>query len=295
MNTGEIQLGELLRKIFFAIKRNIIVFIITILLVVMAGGAYAFMRAPTYTAQNRLHYGVVPTQDNYSANQLTARYFKSIATFCRQGRVADRADFYYSYYLLELEGNPDLTVNEFFTWIERAEALTEVDRYNNPTEYQKYEKYKFDKEILQHYLTEPPHYIKSENIISKTLGGDKEENYTIVVGYTDKNKISAEVKTSFIIEAVKLEANYAIDEDGNPIKYFGDFTINVIDYGPNGATYSDMSKKQIISIAAVLGVALACIVVYLVTISNHTVTEKEEVERITGSNILSYISNKGVR
>lgn len=297
MNTGEVQFGDILRRIYTALKRNIIVFIATILVAVAIGGVFAYTRTPVYTAQNKLHYGIVPPENddsfNYSANQYTARYYNSMITFCTQSKVADRADYYFTYYVLEKDIEPTLTKEEFFAKIERAEALTDADRITNPTEYAELIKYKFTKEKLQQYTEQAPKNIKAENISSVGFGTKEDPNYTIAVSYSDTNKVVAEYKVAFVIEAIKLEFNYGIDELGNPVKYFGDFTINVIDYGANAATKINMSTKQIILISGVLGLALACLFIYIITASNHTITEKEEIERITGVNILSYISNKG--
>ena len=54
---------------------------------------------------------------------------------------------------------------------------------------------------------------------------------------------------------------------------------------------SDMSTMKIVIIAAVLGVVLALMTVYILRISDNTVKSKEQLEELSGANVIAYIEN----
>ena len=58
---------------------------------------------------------------------------------------------------------------------------------------------------------------------------------------------------------------------------------------------ADISKKNIVLIAALLGAAVAVAAVYLVYALDNSVSEREDLEYITGTKVLGYIKDQEVR
>ena len=60
-----------------------------------------------------------------------------------------------------------------------------------------------------------------------------------------------------------------------------------------GAPVPDVSKTKIIVIATLAGVALAVVVIYLISILDNTVKTKEDLEEATGVKLLASVSKIG--
>lgn len=114
---------------------------------------------------------------------------------------------------------------------------------------------------------------------SKSLG-----NFAINVSYTDPNYTAAIEKSKLVILAAEREAKFT--------SYFGSWRFVLTDLGLVSAGNIVTRAKEVFT-AGILGVLTALVVVYAITLLDRTITEKEELEAITGADLLAYISNGG--
>ncbi|MDY6367138.1 MAG: hypothetical protein SPL13_01275 [Clostridia bacterium] len=258
-NEKGMGLGELLNRAFVAIKRNIILVLAIILIFAAGGFVMANLRKPLYTASERVSYQA----GSDDASDVTSAYFQTVVGFCSSGSVIDRANFYYDYY-----------VNHGYQNV--ASLLEDI---KNATE------------------GDDLYYDESKIAATKWITRDKvgviasngnEESYIITIRYTDTTVNAAYDKVKIVLTAIENEVNRT-DARGEGLYFRVHITIS--DYGYMGAS-SDWSKSRIITIATVIGVIVALLAVYFINLSDRSIKEKREIERITGTSLLAFIEDQ---
>ena len=73
------------------------------------------------------------------------------------------------------------------------------------------------------------------------------------------------------------------------------YIAELVDSEEDVVVTADISKKNIVLIAALLGAAVAVAAVYLVYALDNSVSEREDLEYITGTKVLGYIKDQEVR
>ena len=252
MEQESLRLGELIHRAYVLIKRRIVLVLAIILIITVGGIAVAYIRKPVYTASEHI---------SYKANgNMTAQYFQSVVEFCDKGCVIDRANFYYDNYVKS--GNKYDSVDKFINDIQHLE-------------------YDATKKIEKKYIT-------SDKVsVSASLPTSSSISYIFTIKYTDPNKNAARDKVLILFEAVKEEVNI---KSGVNNKYFG-VDIILADLGTESIS-SDWSKSNIVILSFAVGVIVALLSVYIINIADNTVKEKEEIERLTGTDLLAFIDDQ---
>lgn len=261
----ELQFGELLRRIGISVKKNWLILAVAIVLFTVAGIGYAYYRKPVYTARQNAVYSAKLDPSSTSLNDytITLNMIDTFVDFCDEAVVLERANFYYDGYknsAIELEGLEAY-----------VESIRETDTYGGS----------YDGE---EYIT------PSDVSVTASSYTDSNVSFNIVVKCNDKAAEAARVKVKLLVLAIDSEAHVPADSDGlGEYKYFGAY-VSLEDYGYIGSTV-DMSKTKIVIIAFILGVVAGLLAVYVVCLVNRTVREKSELEAITGTAVLAFISN----
>ena len=258
-NEKGMGLGELLHRAFVAVKRRIVLVLAIILIFAAGGYTIGTVRKPLYTASERVSYQAI-SDDSVD---VTSAYFQTVKDFCRSGKVVDRANFYYDYYVRRPYDN----VGQL---IEDIKNATE----GSPLYYDETKR------------VDTPWIVRSKVGVSSSSG--KEESYIITIKYTDSTVAVARDKITILLAAIQNEVKLT-DENGEGVY----FRVNVIikDYGYMGAS-SDWSRSKITTITTVIGIIVAFLAVYLINLTDRTIKDKREIERITGISLLAFIEDQ---
>ena len=132
-------------------------------------------------------------------------------------------------------------------------------------------------------------YIRS-NLVSTSVKNESDAFY-FTVSYKDGSSQGARDKLAIIDLAINQESNGGLTEGAHTEEYFNGIKISIIP-STDPSIASDTSKKVIVLVAALLGVVVAAIVVYLRQILDYTVKERSELEEITGRPVLAFIADR---
>ena len=286
---------SLIRRILFAIKKNLIMILIIVIVATSLGLGYAYIKKPNYTASIRVNFNV---DGNTTATINEMRlYIDTIVDFCGQGVVIDRANAYYLEWIekyQEIYHEKEKTIEDFYK--DFATPIKEVSYKQNG----EIEKIEYN-EIFNKY--ERPNSnaqgtLKDENFLSvgaistKTAKSDQDAtNWVYAVNYTDANQSDAFEKLHILVLAYKHELYWDSNLGANGLEqYFTGLYVNIDSLGVDGVE-SDVSKTRIAIMSFCLGVVLAFFVVYIKGLFDNTVKDKEELEILTGTEILGCINN----
>ncbi|MBO4594767.1 MAG: hypothetical protein J5697_03605, partial [Clostridia bacterium] len=109
--------------------------------------------------------------------------------------------------------------------------------------------------------------------------------------YKDGSSQGARDKLAIIDFAINQEINSGFTDGAHTEEYFNGIKIS-INPSADPSIASDTSKRVIVLVAALLGVVVAAIVVYLRQVFDYTVKERGELESITGSPVLACIADR---
>lgn len=264
---GEVG-GSTIKSMLFAVKRHLILVLAVILFCTACGLGYSFIKKPNYTASEEVIYVAEDADGQASKFNDMRTYFNTVVDFIDEGVVVDRANYLYSQYDIKVEDskNSDYTLDDFIKEIDSFNTL-----FNNNKE-------NFKPDDLDNY-------VKQSNVsFSAVVETDETDNYVFSISYTDPDKELAALKAKIYVEACKAELATG--------EYFKGLTVNIISLGASGVK-SDVSKVNITLIGFLVGVVIAAVAVYVINLLDNTVKTKEEIEYITGANVLSYIEYEG--
>ncbi len=276
-----LQQNDSVRRILFAIRKSWILIILIVALFIGGGFAYSRLRKPVYTASQSVIYKAMPKKGSSGASegdaQITYQYLSTVADFCDEGCVVDRANFYWEKFVEYRAKDPALTMTNF---VEMIKAATEGDDL--------YYTYSTDKSGKTYFLGERIKVASSKN------GGGGDVSFKMTLSLTDSNRDDAVNKVKLLVEAVNQEAvalKQGAEPDSENYKYFY-VKVHLLDCGSAGVS-SDINVTRILTVFAIIGLAVALVVVYLKNVLNRTVRDKEELEFLTGTNVLSFIEDQG--
>ena len=102
-------------------------------------------------------------------------------------------------------------------------------------------------------------------------------------------------KVKILILAIDVETRSTVVIDGvERSKYFAGVISEIIDLNTISIE-SDISKVKILLVAALLGVIVAAVIVYMKVAFDKSIRSKEELEEIIGVDLLSYIDKQEVK
>lgn len=257
--------NNILGEIMFRIRENLILIFLIIALSIGAGFAYYKLQKPIYTGSEMLNYmafydNAKDTDNASGAMNLMSVYIDTMTDFCTTGVVLDRAEYYYTEYL-----KSDKDIEEFIT-----EAKTGA--YND-----NYDPTNVSKRV----------YFNASNVSSSILSHDDEtqESFIIVISVSDASPERARELTRFFA--------LAIDQEGRD--FFTGVKTYVYELVKNTAGVSTTTEGSLVKSLAIfvlVGLVISCLIIYLKVALDKTVKDKEEIERMTGVDVLAYIEKQ---
>lgn len=266
--------GITIRAIFSAIKRNLILILLIIAVAIGSGFIYLHFKTPHYTASSMVLYEGENANDSSEVNDYNINYLfiSTVVDFIDEGVVVDRANFYYNLYR-----NSKAMHGEKYTVNDYIKEIRRTDPYDAET-----------------FVP-----IKEDHIVKQNISVDAEIDitetvkYYFMVNYTDVNANDARDKVRLLILAADLESNEKVTiNNKESYKYFDGVNGRYREYNPEDVPLpikSDVSKKKTLLLSAVLGLAIALVVVYVKTATDNTIKEKEELEQLVGADVLAVI------
>lgn len=287
IRNGEKKGGISLAEILHVLRSHILLILIITLLFAAGGFLYARNKKPVYTASVPVLFSVQVSADGefdrVSSVNYMRKYMDTAAGICEKGIVLDRANVYYHFYK-----ESGKTIDEFMTEIKGAytpsvkESRTEIPGFEV--------KVGTDTTLLDKYRNK---WLTSSNI---------------EVGYTDSES-DAELEINFSLSAKSENATMAremayiytlaADFSLNCVLNFNDASsgittaglINLVQNSSGIGVSSNASTKKPIIIAAVLGLVISLAVIYVIYVIDNTVKSKEQLEALSGANVIAYIED----
>lgn len=270
--------GSLIEEILFAVKRYFTLIVVIVLLCSACGLGYSFIKEPNYTAYEEVIY--IASAENGAGTatdvNIMDSFYNTILDFCDEGVVVDRANFYCHHFYNSAEELTLSAVDEFLYDVE-LEFPYNVETTKVP---------------LETYIS------KNAVSVSVAVESNNQNEYAFAIGYTDKDVNEAIIKARIYVEAFKreLQANSDLSDSDNTNQsgsiYFSGIRNDINLLGSAGIT-SDVSKTKFTVVGFAIGVIVAAVLVYVLNVTDSSVRNKEELEKLTGVNHISNIDYIG--
>ncbi len=282
---------SLIRRIFFAIRKNIFLILAIIIITTSLGIGYSYVKKPNYTASIRVNFNVDDDKKTTATINEMRLYIDTIVDFCGQGVVVDRANAYYIDWVDNYQKDyyaQNKTIEDFFNDFSIARVLDGNNEVVSESEI--FKKYKRPNSNEEGTLKDE-NFLSVGSISTKTAKSDKNAtNWVYAVNYTDANKKDALEKVYILVLAYKHELYWDSElGDSGVERYFTGLDVNIDSLGVDGVS-SDVSKTKIAILGFVLGIVIASFIVYIKGIFDNTVKDKNELEQITGTQIIGCIN-----
>lgn len=268
--------------ILLSLRAHLLLIVIVTLLFAVGGFAYAKIRKPVYTASVPVQFDVIvkaldehgdeTDEDNQVAStNYLFRYIESAVGICTSGEVTDRANVYYYYFLNSGKG-----IDVFIAELNEA-YKTVKDVHGEIPGYEATE---------ENLKANRNRYFNSGKVGTKYSSSTAEQRVDFSLWVKDLD--TARAKNMARIYAL------AADVSLNKILVFDNGTAGLIDLAGSVSGVSatpDMSTLKVVVISTVLGLLLAFLTVYILYLLDNTVKSKEQLEEMTGANVIAYIDN----
>lgn len=275
-----------LTNILYALRSHLLFILIVTILFAAGGFAYSKIRKPVYTASVPVQFDVVVKaldehgDETGKNNQVAStnylfRYIESAVGICKSGEVIDRANVYYSFYLRSGKSMDDFIKELTEAYNPVKSSHSEIPGYEVTDENRDENRNK---------------WFNSGNVGTKYTSKDKNNEQVVDFSLWVKNLdiVQAKEMARVYVLAADVSLNEILDFDN------GNGTAGLIDLAGavSGVSASpDMSKTKIVIIAAALGVVLALLTVYIMYLVDNTVKSKEQLEAMSGANVIAYIDD----
>lgn len=263
--------GITLTEIFYILKKNIILILAVIFVTTLFGGIYArFINKPTYST----NVSVIVQAENVAVNQTTN----------------------YSYSLALVKSYPDLIKSDIVVPLVAKELLlgkyteegTDTKTYTD-SEGNKLTEAQFNSLVNS----------KAESI-KKNISISYNDNSLILIvtyksklisGYTDEqmNKELQDTLNLLISKTKEVFDETYVDDEGKTQYVYPIFGDKLIQLTNPAAVKKSRGTLKIVAIAFAIGLVLSVGFAFIRYFTDDTMKTKEDVERITGSNVLAYI------
>ena len=261
---------SIIKDIWFALKRNIVLVITLVFLCTACGIGYSFIKKPNYTATEEV---VCMAEDAKNSNIVTNfnimnAYINTIIDFCDEGVVIERANFYYIQFRNQLSQGTVTSLDDFIANVRTEDPYVTND--DTPAERK---------------------YIVKENVsVSAKVESNQTDEYSFSISYADPDLKQALTKAKIYVLA--FEREIGTDKGTSGDRYFAGVNIKIIGLGSSGWS-SNVSKVKFTLIGFAIGAVIAALAVYLISVTDVSVKSKEELERITGVSVLANIDYEG--
>ncbi len=294
--TNYTQSSDIIRRVYYSIKSNWLLITIIVAIAIAIGVVISYFQVPIYTATCKTIYKASAFIDDngdgemseeeeaklgkYDNITLTNRYLTTVVDFCKQGCVADRANYYYNDYINNKDIYP--TVNDYIDWLDK-EFKAKEDKY--------LDKINESKKKDEDFLSTLPQEIVMSGI---TIKQPDEESFVVNVSYTDENIDVVTDKVLLVYAAINREAKVktTVDE-ATFFKYFYNAEVNLTNTTLMPTPYNSVNRKKTVLIAAVVGAVVSLVAVYVENMFNRTIRSRSELESCTGAGFLAYIDDQG--
>ena len=257
----KIEKNNFIKDLLYIIKNNIILMLIVVILVTGCGIGYAYTRQPNYITSYEVSYRETSSSEVRENVNIMMQYGDTVAIFVQQDVVVKRANYYYKKWLDAKNDGKTLT-----------QFISDLNAFDS-------------------YTKENGKLIKAQYISASNIGVVRESSETglavfYTITYKDLDRQASREKVVLLYEAYSREI--ARSEGGVGV-YFQHLSPE-IKSGGLGGTSQDLNKRNIVIIAFVLSIILAVALAYLVNLLDNTVRDGSDLERLTGTKLLSYIS-----
>lgn len=259
-----------LSSILYVIKHNLLLIILIMTLAIGCGVGYTKLITPHYTSTETVMYRAENKEHDSITNNINAMnaFVKTVIDFCDEGVVVDRANFYYNEYLNDKrEEGADYTIEDYIKTVESE------DKYDNSPVQVK--------------------HIVASNIKATSEVDDDGVRFLFSISYTDEDMVASSEKLSILVYAFDKECREEITIDGVlQDKYFSGIKSSIEGLGQRGPV-SDVSNRKIVIVSVFIGIFLSCIVIYIKFLLDNTIQNRQELEELTGVDVLSFIEKQG--
>ncbi len=253
---------SIFREIFFHLKENIILILIIVVMFTAGGVVYAKLQKPIYTANEKINYVAKYENDKEDVGKsinIMRAYVDTMKDFCTTGVVLDRAEYYYNMYLTS-----GIQIDAFIDLLKTGA----YDAGYNPSNVQR-----------THYNAKAV----SCNVVQAK--DSTEDSFMFQLTYKNTNPTVAQ-------EMIRVFA-VAIDVEGED--YFEGVETHVYELVKSTqdiVVTNDTSNMKLIIVFALIGVIVSVFIVYLKTLLDNTIKDKEELEELTGVSVIAYIDKQ---
>jgi capsular polysaccharide biosynthesis protein len=256
-------------EFYRAIKRYFVLILAIFVAAIAVGFVYVSTTKPDFTATEKVAYKAQNELQSTTQNNINAMnaFIGTIVDFCDEGVVVDRANYYYSRYLnAKLDFGSGYPVEDFI------KSIRVKDTYDSSV-------------VSEKNILAPNISVKSE------VAEKDSSKFFFYVSYKDKDAKAAVEKVKILVLAFDLETREKIvidnEEEG---KYFAGIISEIVDLDTvGGAAVSSMKKSSVMVLSGVAGILVALLVVYVITVQDKTVKDKDQLEELTGASVLSNI------
>lgn len=259
-NGSKTVIRKTFSEILGIVRKNIILIFLIVAIAIGGGVAYIMLAKPNYTAhENVIYKAEVPEESKTKTTSSVAamsRYFSTVVDFCTTGSVLDRADFYYDKYMHSTYNLTD-----------------DVDGF--------IKKFKEDK---------PEYFVTSKERVyysldSVTVTSSEKSKYVIGVSVKDSEVESAKAKLRILVLSYNEEIRDAFAGVTTYIQ-------ETVDGNSGISCASDISKTRVLLISGALGLLLAIFIIFIKSNLDNTIKDKDEIEELTGANVLAFLENQ---
>lgn len=252
-----------LKDFLVKIWRNIILVIVIVVLAVGGGVGYSLLKKPTYTAKAKINYQAELNQnpDTVANIAVMKDMLQSVVDLSVTEIVLEEANYLYDKY----KRSPNLELDDF---------IDAVNKGNGPdvTDFNSGNPHKVETK-----------YFSPEKVSAKSIGditSKTEPKYMFTLTVQDETEKEAVEKAKILALA------------GNRVsrEFFRGYTTVLDEFGISVS--SDISIIKNVLISFVIGIVLAVVVVYLRYLLDRTASDKEEIERITGTTVIAFIEDQ---
>ncbi|MBO4251132.1 MAG: hypothetical protein J5911_00540 [Clostridia bacterium] len=273
--------------IFYIIRAHLILIIMITVLFGVGGFAYSRVRKPYYTASVPVEFKAemfkaqtdsdkLPVDQTTSGSFLFA-YLENAVAICKSGEVIERANVYYKFFL-----ESKMDIDTFITTLKSAYTASERnERHEIPG-------YSVTDELRAAVRKEENPVFTANNIgtnyVAAKNSADAEIDFVLWVKNLDQQEVPKMARIYALAADVAL--NKILDLGGGASGLI-DLSTSIKDIPAS----PDMSQTNIIIISVVLGFIVSLIVVYLLYLADNTVKGKEQLEKLTGANVIAYLED----
>ncbi len=261
-------------EIFYLLRKYFFLMLAIIILVTSVGVGFSLVKQQSFTASVGVRVLVLPSaEDEHKWSDginTTQNYIQTIIDFCDEGVVVDRANYYYHMWNDRKNTDTTATLSDFLS---ESRTLNYNPKENRISE----------------------NYISKSNIDTVSYKNEEYTSIIFYVNYTDFTGKDAEEKAQILVTAFTHEASKKEVHNGVTTGTYFKVQVDLEGKGLVGNAKVDTSKRSIVFGFAAIGVVLSVAVVYLIYILDNGIKHKDDLERITGTQVVGIITYNGGR